>query len=69
MELPLDIVVRWFLRQCKSETHRRAKKLKEEIKILFREYGKKLEKKMITLADYLPSSALYGKVGELWTLS
>ncbi|SAI85805.1 ORF in transposon ISC1234 [Saccharolobus solfataricus] len=63
-----DVVVRWFLgeRKSKSEIHRKAKKLKGEF--LFKEYAKELEKKMSTLTDYLPGSALYGKVGKLWTV-
>jgi len=63
-----DVVVRWFLGEykSKSEIHRRAKKFRGEVKTLFKEYAKELEGKMSRLADYLPSSALYGKVGKLW---
>jgi hypothetical protein len=62
------VVVRWFLGEykSKSEIHRRAKKFRGEVKTLFKEYAKELEGKMSRLADYLPSSALYGKVGKLW---
>ena len=65
-----DIIVRWFLREhkSKSETHRRAKKLKDEIKKTFNQYTRELEKELEKLQDYLPSSALYGKVGQLWAV-
>ena len=37
-----DVVVRWFLGEykSKSEIHRRAKKFREEVKTLFKEYAK-----------------------------
>ncbi|QGA68897.1 hypothetical protein GFS33_09345 [Sulfolobus sp. E11-6] len=38
-----DIVVRWFLGEPKSEIHRRAKRLKMEIKDVFKKYVKELE--------------------------
>ena len=65
-----DIVVRWFLgeRKSKSENHRRAKKLRGEIKKAFKEYAKELEEKLSKLENYLPSSALYGKVNKLWAI-
>ncbi|QXJ34883.1 hypothetical protein J5U22_01430 [Saccharolobus shibatae] len=40
-----DVVVRWFLGECKSksEIHRRAKKFRKELKTAFKEYAKELE--------------------------
>ncbi|MCH4816756.1 MAG: IS5/IS1182 family transposase [Saccharolobus sp.] len=63
-----DVVVRWFLGECKSksEIHRRAKKFRKELKTAFKEYAKELEDKLSKFADYLPSSALFGKVWKLW---
>ncbi|QGA53314.1 IS5/IS1182 family transposase [Sulfolobus sp. E5-1-F] len=65
-----DIVVRWFLGEpkSKSEIHRRAKRLRMEIKDVFKKYVKELETRMNMLNNYLPSSALYGRVGKLWAV-
>ncbi|AWR98589.1 IS5/IS1182 family transposase [Metallosphaera hakonensis] len=65
-----DVVVRWFLGECKSksEIHRRAKGFREVFKEAFKEHVKELEGKLSALTDYLPSSALYGKVWKLWAV-
>ncbi|QXJ31792.1 hypothetical protein J5U21_01443 [Saccharolobus shibatae] len=56
-----------LLGECKSksEIHRRAKKFRGKIKKVFKEFTKELEQKLSGLVDYLPSSALFGKVGKL----
>ncbi len=63
-----DVIVRWFLGECKSEIHRRAKKFSANIKPVFNEFSKELKRKLSKFADYLPSSALFGKVRKLWAV-
>jgi hypothetical protein len=65
VEYYTDIVVRWFLGESQNPKTTEGQ-VRGEIKI--EEYAKGLEEKLSKLENYLPSSALYGKVNKLWAI-